>query len=318
MPLYPEVTAYDTGMLAVSDTHTVYYEQYGSPELPAVIALHGGPGGGSSPKMARFFNPLKWRVVLIDQRGSGKSTPHACLENNTTWDLVSDIEKLRAHVGIEKWAVFGGSWGSTLSLAYAQTHPERVTHLCLRGIFLIRKQELDWFYEEGTGASFIFPDAWEAYVAPVAPEKRGNMIAAYGEMLTSDDVAVRTAAAKAWSTWEAATSFLIQNQDYLARASGDAWAVAFARIENHYFRHGAWFDDKTHLLRKENIDKIRHIPTFTAQGRYDMVCPMRSAWDLHRAFPEMELTVLDKSGHSAFEEQITDALVDAMDKFASA
>ena len=275
-----------------------------------MVFLHGGPGGGCTPTHRRFFDPSAYRIILFDQRGAGGSTPHACLEENTTWDLVADIEALRTHLGVARWQVFGGSWGSTLALAYAQKHPTAVTELVLRGIFLLRKAEIEWYYQ-GRGAEMIFPDEWERYVAPVPLEERGDMIAAYRKLLTGDDVAKREAAARAWSRWEMATSSLVAKPEDLARAENAEFALAFARIENHYFLNAGWFSPETQLL--DNVAAIRHIPTVIVQGRYDVVCPMYSAWALHRAWPEAKLVVVQEAGHSAGELGISAALCDATD-----
>jgi len=310
--LYPAIDPYRTGMLAVSPVHTIYFEESGNKEGKPVVFLHGGPGGGTDAKQRRFFDPQKYRIVLFDQRGCGKSTPHASLEDNTTWHLVNDIEALRKHLGVERWQVFGGSWGSTLALAYAETHPERVSELVLRGIFLLGERELRWFYQWGT--SEIFPDAFEAYRDAIPESERGDFIAAYHRRLTSDDPAVRGAAAKAWSVWEAATSYLRVNDDYVARAGEDRFALAFARIECHYFVNKGFFDRETRLL--DDVGKIRHIPCVIVQGRYDVVCPMVTAWELHRAFPEAVLRIVPDAGHSAFEPGIVHELVSATDRFA--
>lgn len=310
--LYPPVEPFATGRLRVSDVHELYYEESGNPEGKPVIFLHGGPGGGSDPKQRRFFHPGKYRIVNFDQRGCGKSTPHACLEANTTWDLVADVEKLRVHLGIARWQVFGGSWGSTLALAYAQAHPEACTEIVLRGIFLLRKQEIDWFYQRG--ASILYPDAWEAYEAAIPPAERGDMLGAYHRRLTSPDPAVRLAAAKAWSTWEGSTSKLLPDADFTDHFGEDEFALAFARIECHYFANGGWLDPEDQLLR--NVDRIRHIPGVIVQGRYDVVCPMESAWALHRAWPEADFVITPDSGHSAFEPPNSRALVAATDRFA--
>ncbi len=309
--LYEPIEPYDTGMLPVSTVHTIYYEQCGNPEGQPVIFLHGGPGGGIVPEYRRFFDPKAYRVVLFDQRGSGNSTPHASLEDNTTWHLVSDIERLREHLGIESWQVFGGSWGSTLSLAYAQTHPERVRQLVLRGIFLCRRKEIQWFYQEG--ASAIYPDVWEEYVRVIPEAERGDFLTAYHRRLTSDDEAVQLEAARAWSIWEGSTSKLFPDPD-VADHFGDAkFALAFARIECHYFMNNAFFDTDNYLI--ENVDKIRHIPAVIVQGRYDVVCPMMSAWELHRAWPEAELHITPDAGHSVTEPGNISALIEATDKF---
>ena len=310
---YPEIEPYRTGRLRVSDLHDLYFEESGNPAGKPVVFLHGGPGGGTSGKMRRFFNPEKYRIVLFDQRGSGKSTPYASLEANTTWDLVADTEKLREHLGIAKWQVFGGSWGSTLALAYAETHPDRVTELVLRGIFLLRRKEIEWFYQEG--ASILFPDAWEPYLAHIPAEERGDLVAAYHRRLTSEDPAVRLAAAKIWSGWEGATSKLLPDASFTGHYEEDEFALAFARIEAHYFQNRGFFEVDDQLLR--DVGKIRHIPGVIVQGRYDVVCPIFSAWALHRAWPEADFIVTPDSGHSAFEAPNSRALVAATDRFAS-
>lgn len=310
--LYPEIEPYDSGRLQVDDRHSLYYEQCGNPEGKPVVMLHGGPGGGCNAKMRRFHDPAKYRIVLFDQRGAGRSTPHADLVDNTTWDLVADIERLREALGIERWQVFGGSWGSTLALAYAETHPRRVTELVLRGIFMLRRWELSWFYQEG--ASRLFPEAWEHYLAPIPEDERGDLVAAYHRRLTSDDEAVRLQAAKAWSIWEGGTSYLHIDPDY-ANSHGDpAFALAFARIENHYFVNGGFFEVEDQLLR--DIERIAEIPGVIVHGRYDVVCPVQNAWELHRAWPKSALTITPASGHSAFEAENIDALVGATDRFA--
>lgn len=311
--LYPPLEPYSQGTLSVSSLHTLHYEEAGNPAGKPVVFLHGGPGGGIISLYRQFFDPQKWRIVLFDQRGCGKSTPHAELTDNTTWDLVSDIEKLRAHLSIEKWAVFGGSWGSTLALAYAQTHPQRCSSLTLRGIFMLRKKEIEWFYQ--SGASYLFPDAWEGYLAPIPEAERSDLIAAYYKRLTSEDFEVRERAARAWSIWEASTSKLIPDADLIQRFGSGSFADAFARIECHYFINSGFFESDTQIL--DNVARIRHIPAVIVQGRYDVVCPMTSAWDLHRAWPEAELVVVEDAGHSATEAGITSALIEATDRFAS-
>jgi proline iminopeptidase len=310
--LYPAIEPFATGELAVSDRHTLYFEQCGNPVGIPVVMLHGGPGGGCSEKMRQFHDPAKYRIVLFDQRGAGRSRPHADLIDNTTWDLVADIERLREHLGIECWQVFGGSWGSTLALAYAQSHPQRVTALVLRGIFMLRRWELEWFYQEG--ASRLFPDAWEQYLAPIPAVERADLISAYHRRLTSADVAVRVEAARAWSVWEAATSFLHQDPSFIDSHKADDFALAFARIESHYFVNGGFFEVEDQLLR--DVPKIRHIPTTIVHGRYDVVCPIQNAWDLKHAFPEAELHITPDSGHSALEPGNIDALVRATDRYA--
>jgi proline iminopeptidase len=313
--LYPAVSANKSGFLRVSDVHELYFEESGNPQgIPAVF-LHGGPGGGTEAKMRRFFDPKRYRIVLFDQRGCGKSRPHASLIDNTTWDLVADMEKLREHLGIESWLVFGGSWGSTLALAYAQTHPERATHLVLRGIFLLRRWELEWFYQDPGGAAALYPDLWEHYIEPIPPEERADMMAAYYRRLTSKDPAELSRAAKAWALWEAATSFLKRNSLYTAKLGQDTHSEAFSRIECHYFVNGGFLSTPNQLI--ENVGRIRHIPAVIVQGRYDIVCPMRSAWELHRAWPEADLQIVPDAGHSAFEAGNTHELIRATDRFAS-
>ena len=310
--LYPEIEPFDSGFLQVSDLHTLYYEQSGNPDGKPVVFLHGGPGGGVNPKCRRFFDPARYRIVLFDQRGCGRSTPHAELTDNTTWHLVADIERLREKLGIGRWQVFGGSWGSTLALAYAETHPDRVTELVLRGIFMLRRWELEWFYQKGADA--LYPDAWETYLSAIPEAERGDLMSAYHRRLTGDDAAARVAAARAWSVWEGATSFLWQDQGHIDASGEDEFALAFARIECHYFVHGGFFEHDDQLLR--HVDRIRKIPAVIVQGRYDVVCPLRSAWDLHRAWPEADLRIVQDAGHSAFEPGILHELVEATDRFA--
>jgi proline iminopeptidase len=310
--LYPEIESFDSGFLKVSPLHTLYYEQSGNPNGKPVVFLHGGPGGGTNPKCRQFFDPAVYRIVLFDQRGCGQSTPHAELIDNTTWDLVADIERVREHLGIDHWQVFGGSWGSTLALAYAQTHPDKVTELVLRGIFMLRRQELEWFYQKG--ADMLYPDAWETYVNAIPEAERGDLMSAFHRRLISDDAKVRTDAARAWSVWEGATSFLMQDPAHIESSGENAFALAFARIECHYFVHGGFFEHDDQLLR--NVDRLRNIPAVIVQGRYDVVCPLRSAWDLHRAWPEADLHIVQNSGHSAFEPGIMHELIEATDRFA--
>ena len=311
--LYPPVEPYEQGMLPVSPLHTIYYEQSGNPNGKPVVFVHGGPGGGTDPKHRRFFDPTKYRIVLFDQRGCGRSTPHASLEENTTWDLVADMERLRDKLGIDRWLVFGGSWGSTLALAYAQTHTSRVSELVLRGIFLLRKWEIDWFYQEG--ASRLFPDAWEQYLQPIPESERGDLLAAYHERLTSSDREVALAAARAWSIWEGSTSCLYQDPDLITKMGGADFALAFARIECHYFVNKGFFERESALL--EGASKLGQIPGVIVQGRYDVVCPPESAWDLHRAWPESKLIVVPDAGHSAMEPGILHELISATDTFAT-
>lgn len=312
MAIFPPIEPRETGMLPVSALHSVYFEESGNPDGIPVVFVHGGPGGGTEPAHRRFFDPARYRIVLFDQRGAGRSTPHAELRENTTWDLVADMEKLREKLGIARWVVFGGSWGSTLGLAYAQTHPERVLGLVLRGIFLIREQEIRWFYQEG--AHMLFPDAWEDYLAPIAGEERHDLVGAYYRRLTSEDPDVRLEAARAWSIWEARTSKLHVSEELVQKFDEPMLALAFARIECHYFVHRGFFLRDAHLLH--HADRLRGIPGYIVQGRYDVVCPMRSAWDLHRVWPEAELVVVPDAGHSAFEPGIEAELVRATEALA--
>ncbi len=311
--LYPPLEPFDTFFLPVNPLQTVYVEQAGNPNGIPVIFIHGGPGGGLEANHRRYFDPNKWRIILFDQRGCGKSTPHGSLEENTTWDLVADIEYIRQKLQIEKWHVFGGSWGSTLALAYAQSHPECVTGMILRGIFLLRKQEIDWFYQYG--ASEIYPDAWEDFLAPIPKAEHGNLLEAYHKRLTSADLIVLKDAAKAWSLWEGRTSKLIPDAKMIENFADEIFSYAFARIECHYFYHKGFFNEDGWLL--QNVHRIAHIPSVIVQGRYDMPCPVRSAWDLHRAWPKSELKIIANAGHSASEPEITDALITATDAFAT-
>jgi proline iminopeptidase len=310
---YPEIDPYRTGTLQVPGGHSLYFEESGNPSGKPVVFLHGGPGGGTSPKQRRFFDPARYRIVLFDQRGCGKSKPHASLENNTTWDLVSDIEKLREHLGVERWQVFGGSWGSTLALAYAESHPERVTELVLRGIFLLRRWELEWFYQRGT--SLLFPDAFAKYEELIPKNERSNLILAYHRRLTSTDPEMQRRAARIWSVWEASTSHLLPDEAYIQSCAGDDFSLAFARIESHYFVHGGFLRRENQLI--EDVGRIRHVPAVIVQGRYDVVCPMQSAWELSKAWPEARLVMVPDAGHSAFEPGILHELVNATDAFAS-
>jgi proline iminopeptidase len=308
--LYPEIDPRGTFFVDAGDGHVIYGEESGNPAGKAVVVLHGGPGAGSSPKQRRFFDPDAYRIVLLDQRGSGLSTPHASVEHNTTWDLVRDVERVRARLGIDRWMVFGGSWGSSLALAYAELHPEVVTEMVLRGIFLLRSSELQFFYQDG--ASHIFPDAWEDYVAPIPGDERDDLIAAYHRRLFGDDDAERLRCAHSWSAWERACSYLVP-PDESGLPETDDEVLAFARIESHYFVNHGFLTHDDQLL--DGVDRIRHIPAVIVQGRYDIVCPMRSAWDLHRAWPETELLVNARSGHSMFDPENTAALVEACDAF---
>jgi proline iminopeptidase len=309
--LYPAIEPFNGGFLQVSGLHRIYFEESGNRNGAAAIFLHGGPGSGTGANMRRFFDASHYRIVLFDQRGAGRSTPKAELSENTTWDLVADMERLREHLKIDKWLVFGGSWGSTLALAYAQKHPDRVSALVLRGIFLLRRFELEWFYQRGT--SLIYPDLWQDYLAPIPEVERGDLISAYHRRLTSDDPDVRLSAARAWARWEARTSFLQENPSYVSVFDEDAQALSFARIESHYFVNGGFFEVEGQLLR--DVPKIRHIPGVIVQGRYDIVCPIVSAWDLKQAWPEADLRIVPDAGHSAFEPGITHELIEATDRF---
>ena len=310
--LYPPISPYQSGTLQVSNLHTLYFEQSGNPEGKPVVFLHGGPGGGSLPVFRQYFDPAKWRIVIFDQRGCGRSTPHAELRENTTWDLVSDIEVLRSHLQISQWVVSGGSWGSTLSLAYSQAHPDRCLGLILRGIFLLRRKEILWFYQDG--ASHLFPDAWEDYLDPIPLEERTDLLSAFYRRLTSENAQTRQLAARAWSVWEGTTSRLIPSLELRGRFAEAEFAEAFARIECHYFINRGFFELDDQLL--QNCDRIRHLPTVIVQGRYDVVCPMTSAWDLHKALPDAELLVIPDAGHSMMEPGIRSALIEASDRFA--
>ncbi len=306
---YPPIEPYNTGTLKVSDIHSLYYEEVGNPQGKPLVFLHGGPGGGVSPDHRRFFDPETYRIILFDQRGSGQSTPCAELRENTTWDLVHDIEKIRELLNIDQWVVFGGSWGSTLSLAYAITHPERVKALVLRGIFLCRPSEIKWFYQEG--ASNIYPDVWDNYLEAIPANEHQDLVTAYHKRLTHEDRDTRLHAAKAWSKWEAATSRLHMDQNAVDEFDDPDSALSFARIECHYFTNNAFFKTDNWLL--ENIDKLRHIPGYIVQGRYDVVCPPRSAWDLHRAWPEAKFQFIQDAGHAASEPGVRSALIKATD-----
>jgi proline iminopeptidase len=314
LTLYPPIEPYEDGKLAVSPLHTLHYEVCGNPAGTPVVFLHGGPGGGTNADHRRFFDPSAYRIVLFDQRGAGRSTPHASLEENTTWHLVADIERLRAHLGVERWVVFGGSWGSTLALAYAETHPERVRALVLRGIFLCRPKEIHWFYQEG--ASAIFPDRFEEYLAPIPAAERGDLVRAYYRRLTSEDEGVRLAAARAWSVWEGSTVRLVPDPKVIADFEDPHKALALARIECHYFVHNSFFQTGDWLI--EHVGAIRRIPGVIVQGRYDVVCPAMSAWDLSRAWPEADLRIVPDAGHHAMEPGIVDGLVTATNRYRAA
>ena len=310
---YPASKAFNTGLLKVSDIHTLYYEESGNPDGIPALFVHGGPGSGANPSDRRFFNPRRYRLVLFDQRGCGKSTPHAALQDNTTWDSVADIERLRQHLDIHKWLIFGGSWGSTLALAYSQAHPEHVQALILRGIFLGRSADVQWFYQ--SGASALFPDAWEHFIKPIPLIERGNLVKAYYERLCSTDEAVQLEAAKAWSRWEGATTKLFPSTSRTEAFGSPKFATAFARIECHYFVNDCFFDDDTALLN--NIDKIRHIPAVIVQGRYDACTPMQNAWALHRQWPEAAMRIITDAGHASGEPGITHELVRATDQWTA-
>jgi proline iminopeptidase len=314
---YPEIEPYDSGMLDVGDGQHLYWEVSGNPEGKPVVFLHGGPGGEVSPRHRRAFDPEKYRIILFDQRGAGNSRPHASdpgynLAVNTTWHLVADIERLREHCGVDRWQVFGGSWGSTLALAYAQTHPTRVTELVLRGIFTLRTSELDWFYEGPAGQ--IFPDVWEQFEAQIPVAERGSFIQAYHRRLNDPDPAVHEPAAVAWSTWESSAITLLPHPEIVETFTNPHFALAFARIENHYFVNKGWMDDGQLLA---NAHLLRDIPTVIVQGRYDICTPPVTAWDLHRALPEAQFILVPDAGHSFDEPGILSALIEATDRFAN-
>lgn len=310
--LYPEIQPFSQEMLQVSSLHRIYLEQSGNPEGKPVILLHGGPGGGSTPTLRRFHDPEKYRIICFDQRGCGRSTPHAELRENTTWDLVADIEKIRTFLHIDKWQVFGGSWGSTLSLAYAQTHPDRVSELVLRGIFLARKFEIDWLYSNG--ASIIFPDIFEDYQEYIPENERHDMVGAYYKRLTDRNPAVQIEAARRWARWEASIISLLPDPERVKEFSEDSYAIAFARIECYYFKNKAFFKTDDHLLR--NIEPIRQIPGTIIHGRYDMCTPFINAWQLKKMWPEAELHIVEDGGHVSTEKGIIHQLVEATRKFA--
>jgi proline iminopeptidase len=308
---YPPIEPYDSGHLAVGDGHDVYYEQSGNPNGKPALFVHGGPGGGGDANARRFFDPAGYRIVVFDQRGSGRSRPYASLEANTTWHLVADMERLRRHLEIDRWLVFGGSWGSTLALAYAEMHPDAVSELVLRGIFLLRPIELTWFYQ--FGASLLFPEQWQKFLAPIPPAERGDLLTAYHRRLLSDDAAVRLEAARAWSIWEGATSSLKPNSKREEEYGTPEFALAFARIEAHYFVNRGFFTHENQLL--DGVDRIRAIPAVIVHGRYDVVCPIVTAWELHRRWPEADFKIVLDAGHSAYEPGITAELMAATDRF---
>ncbi|WP_116998758.1 prolyl aminopeptidase [Desertimonas flava] len=314
--LYPAIEPYESGLLDVGDGHHVYWEQCGNPDGKPVVFLHGGPGAGCTPNQRRLFDPERYRIVLFDQRGCGRSTPHASapdadLSTITTWHLVADIERIREELGIDRWQVFGGSWGSTLALSYAETHPSRVAELVVRGIFTLRRGELRWFYQEG--ASWVFPEKWEEYLAPVAPEDRHDLMAAYHRLLSDPDPAVHGPAAVAWSSWEATGISLLPDPELVATMSEPSYATAFARIENHFFVHDGWFRENQLI---DDAVRLADIPGVIVQGRYDMCTPAATAWALHKAWPRAELTIVDDAGHAFSEPGIARALVAATDRFA--
>lgn len=308
---YPEIEPYASGHLDTGDGHSIYWERVGTPGAKPAVFLHGGPGGGLSPNQRRAFDPARYDVLLFDQRGCGKSTPFASLDNNTTWDLVADIERLREMIGVERWLVFGGSWGSTLALAYAETHPERATEIVLRGIFTLRRWELEWYYQKG--ASLLFPDKWERFVAPIPVAERGDIMAAYRARLTGSDRTAQVAAAREWARWEGETITLLPDPDVSSAFYGEDYALAFARIENHYFVHAGWMEDGQ-LIR--DAGKLRAIPAVIVQGRYDIACPPQIAWDLHRAWPEAEFHMVEGAGHALSQPGILHHLIEATDRFA--
>ena len=310
LKLYPAIKPYDTGFM-VAGEHKIYYEQCGNPNGKPAVFLHGGPGGGGSEAFRRFFNPQAYRIIVFDQRGCGRSKPHACLTNNTTWDLVADIESLKQKLDIDKWLVFGGSWGSTLGLAYAQTHPDSVSEMILRGIFMLRKKELDWFYQDG--ASRIFPEAWKNFINQIDESKRDNLMQAYHEIFVGSDQPKSLNAAIAWSKWEAACSSIDYSPERVEEFSNPEFALAFALIENHYFMNAGFLNDENQLL--DGVEKIRSIPTVIVQGRYDIVCPAGTAYELSERWPEASLVIAPFSGHSAFEKEITHELIMATNQF---
>jgi len=308
---YPEIEPYASGWLDVGDGHQIYWERIGTPGAKPAVYLHGGPGGGMSPSQRRVFDPARYDALLFDQRGCGKSKPFASLEHNTTWDLVADIEKLRDMVGVEQWLVFGGSWGSTLALAYAQTHPQRVTELVLRGIFTLRRWELQWYYQHG--ASLLFPDKFERFVSVIPETERGDLMAAYRKRLVDPDRDVRLNAALEWARWEGETITLLPDPAVSNAFYDPEYALAFARIENHYFVHEGWMDEGQLIA---NAAKLRDIPAVIVQGRYDIACPAQTAWDLHKAWPEAEFILVEGEGHSLSQPGLLHHLIMAADRFA--
>ena len=311
--LYPPIEPYASGMLDVGDGHSIYYERAGTPGAKPAVFLHGGPGGGISPDYRRFFDPAKYDVLLFDQRGCGRSTPYASVEANTTWDLVADIERLRALAGVEQWLVFGGSWGSSLALAYAEAHPERVSALVLRGVYTVTKAEIDWYYQ--FGVSQMFPEKFAAFQAPIPEVERHEMVAAYHRRLFGADEEAKLEAAKAWTIWEGETITLLPNPEFSAPFRDGHFALAFARIENHYFSHGAWLEEGQLLA---NAGRLMGIPGVIVHGRYDMPCPAHYALALHQAWPDSEFHLIEGAGHAWSEPGILDQLIRATDHFATA
>lgn len=308
---YPEIEPYETGMLDVGDGHQIYWERFGTKGAKPAVFLHGGPGGATGPGNRRVFDPALYDVMMFDQRGCGKSVPHASIDANTTWHLVADIERLRELMGVETWLVFGGSWGSTLALAYSETHPERVSELVLRGIYTLTRAELDWYYQ--FGVSEMFPDKWERFIAPIPEEERHEMMAAYRRRLTGTDREEQLRCAVAWSTWEGETITLLPNPDYSDHFYDPEFALAFARIENHFFVHAGWLEEGQ-LLR--DAHKLKDIPGVIIHGRYDMPCPAKYAWQLHKAWPKADFHLIEGAGHAYLEPGILDQLIRATDRFA--
>jgi len=309
--LYPPVEPTHTGMLEVGNGHRLYYEECGNPHGKPVVFLHGGPGAGCNEGMRRFFNPDVYRIILFDQRGCGRSEPHGSLEHNTTWDLVNDIEILRAACQVDRWQVFGGSWGSTLALAYAETHAERVSAMVLRGIFTMQKREIDWLYKKGT--SELFPDQWRHFVKQIPRGERGDLVDAYYRRLTGDDKVLRLEAARSWAAWESHTISLLPDKKVVAAFTAEKMALAVARIETHYFVNQGFMEEGQLL---DNVDAIRNIPAVIVHGRYDALCPVRNAWDLAQRWPEVELRIVPDAGHSAFEPGNIHELIMATDAFS--
>ena len=312
--LFPSIEAYKTHRLKVSPIHEIHVAEYGNPDGKPVVMVHGGPGAGSNPAMSRYHDPAAHRIILFDQRGSGQSTPHAEIEENTTWDLVADMETIRRHLGIDRWQLLGGSWGSCLSLAYAQTHPNRVSEMILRGIFTLRREEIEWFYQ--AGASYLLPDEFEKFIDPIPEEDRSDMVAAYYRRLTGPDKDLQLKCARAWSMWEGAALSLLPNPGRVAAFGTPNYALAFARIESHYFYNGGFMDSDDQLIARAGL--LRDIPGVIVHGRYDVCTPVKNAWDLHRAWPSAELNIVPDSGHAMTEPGIIDALVGATERFKAA